>query len=150
MGEIETRYGLVVHCIDEGYGGVLGNIDTQIDEVCRVLKSSLDGDAGYLGFSQGGLFLRILLQRCDVLPPGPLVTLGSPHSGVTSWPSCPVTSSSWFCSIMDTVIIEDLGTTSFARSTVVPASYLYDLDASAPLLDVANSCNRTVEGGTCM
>lgn len=152
--EVEARYGIDVLCIDQGAGGFLGNVDEQIGEVCGELASSLArGDAGmgypmgYLGFSQGGLFLRILLQRCDSLPAGPLVTLGAPHAGVTSWPSCPVAEpSSWFCSLMDALVIEDLGMTSLARSHIIPAAYLYSRDVSAPLLDAANSCDSHLPG----
>jgi palmitoyl-protein thioesterase len=150
IDKIEVRYGLSVHCIDQGHGGLFGNVDEQISEVCSALSSSLrDGDAGvgYLGFSQGGLFLRVLLQRCESLPAGPLVTLGAPHAGVTSWPSCPVAEpSTWFCSWMDALVIEDLGMTSLARGQIVPASYLYSQDVPAPLLDAANSCDGHLPG----
>lgn len=152
MSTIESRYDMDVHCIQEGYAGLVGDIEQQIDDVCqRVPRALVTGSTrvNYLGFSQGGLFLRSLLQRCDALPEGPLVTLGSPHAGVTSWPSCPVDASSWFCSIMDTLFIDDLGTTSLARRTIVPASYLYDPDADAgsPFLSAVNSCRETGDKG---
>ena len=155
IDKIESRYTVSVYCIDQGHGGILGNVQEQVDEVCDALLSSLLGEgseggagvAGYLGFSQGGLFLRVLLQRCGDLPARPLVTLGAPHAGVTSWPSCPVgTASSWPCALMDAVI-EDLGMTSLARSHIIPATYLYSKDVSAPLLDTANSCDIHVPSG---
>jgi len=156
IDEIRERYGTIdVHCVDVGYGGLFGDVESQIDDVCEQLRDVVDSKhppikVSYLGLSQGGLFLRAMLQRCD-LPAGALVTLGSPHAGVSSWPSCPVDvdvgSESWFCTVMDRLVIQNLGTAAMIRRTIVPASYLTDDEAPAPFLATANSCRDSTIGG---
>ena len=155
IDDIRERYGTIdVHCVDAGYGGLFGDVESQIDDVCEQLRDVVDSKypikVSYLGLSQGGLFLRAMLQRCD-LPAGALVTLGSPHAGVSSWPSCPVDvdvgSESWFCTVMDRLVIHDVGTAAMIRRTIVPASYLTDDEAPAPFLATVNSCRESSIGG---
>jgi len=65
----------------------IGNVSAQVDQVCaelagdNILATAPAVDA--LGFSQGGLFLRAYIERCNRPPVRSLVTLGSPHNGVT-------------------------------------------------------------------
>lgn len=62
----------------------------QIDEVCREIRNDERFINGYngLGLSQGGLFMRGLVQRCPYPPMKNLITLASPHQGVYSYPQC--------------------------------------------------------------
>ncbi|KAJ2364635.1 hypothetical protein H4S01_003679, partial [Coemansia sp. RSA 2610] len=71
--------------------GFFGNLNDQIDRVCTELSgiSELQHGVNLMGFSQGGLFLRALVQRCPQLRAKTLVTFGSPHSGVARIPKCP-------------------------------------------------------------
>ncbi|PVU99373.1 hypothetical protein BB559_000772 [Furculomyces boomerangus] len=93
-GEIPNVY---VHSIMLGSSpeqdrraGFYGNINEQIDVVCKQLQENAALKDGYygIGFSQGGLFMRGLLQRCPYPKMKKLVTFGSPHSGISSPPEC--------------------------------------------------------------
>ena len=50
--------------------GYMDNLDRQIDEVCRTLKSDerLRGGFHGVGISQGGQFLRAYVERCNDPP----------------------------------------------------------------------------------
>ncbi|KAJ3413720.1 Palmitoyl-protein thioesterase 1 [Chytridiales sp. JEL 0842] len=70
--------------------GFFDLLNRQVEEVCQQLKKDpilSDGFNG-LGFSQGGLFLRAYVQRCNNPPVHNLVTFGSPHMGVLDSPGC--------------------------------------------------------------
>lgn len=62
----------------------------QIDQVCREIRNDERFRNGYngLGLSQGGLFMRGLVERCPYPPMKNLITLASPHQGVFSYPQC--------------------------------------------------------------
>ncbi|KAJ2805486.1 hypothetical protein H4R20_002073 [Coemansia guatemalensis] len=90
--------GVFVHSVQLGdtesadrNAGFFGNLNSQIDKVCAELKAipQLQHGANLMGFSQGGLFLRALVQRCPAINAKSLVTFGSPHSGVAEIPKCP-------------------------------------------------------------
>ncbi|KAF8457548.1 Alpha/Beta hydrolase protein, partial [Kalaharituber pfeilii] len=76
----------------------LGSLPAQISLVCQQLLSLPSLSHGYhsLGFSQGGQFLRALIQSCPLphlashpptSPPRPhaLITFGAQHNGITSF-----------------------------------------------------------------
>ncbi|KAK5112392.1 hypothetical protein LTR62_004355 [Meristemomyces frigidus] len=74
-----------------------GNVTEQIEQVCQDIKQDprllapqledgLRVDA--LGFSQGGQFLRGLLERCDGLSVRSLITFGSQHNGINEFQTC--------------------------------------------------------------
>lgn len=71
--------------------GYFGSVAVQVDGVCVSLLADARLASGFhaVGFSQGGLFVRALAQRCDGLSLRSLVTLGAPHAGVCTLPSCP-------------------------------------------------------------
>ena len=60
-----------------------GQINNQVELVCNSLKLVKELKDGFnaIGFSQGGLFLRAYVQRCNDPPVLNLLTFGSPHSG---------------------------------------------------------------------
>jgi palmitoyl-protein thioesterase len=145
-------YDIKVYCISSpGYlgdvaGSFIGNVDEQIDKVCQNLKESLgaahDGYIG-IGFSQGGLFMRALLQKCDEGGPRMkvLISLGGPQGGVASLPGCPVGKStpSYWCSFLES-LVGGLAYTSIAQDTVVQAQYLYNPgEFTAPFLEDMNA-----------
>ena len=80
----------------------LGNITEQIASVCTAIAadpilSSAPG-VNALGFSQGGQFLRGLIQRCggaDGIKVKNLVTFGSQHNGIARYQICKP--SDWLC-----------------------------------------------------
>jgi palmitoyl-protein thioesterase len=98
---IESRLGVFVHSIATGEGELrdvassfYGNVNDQVADMCRQLKALPDELANgfhMVGFSQGGQFLRAVVQRCGHELPGPvhtLVTLGGQHQGVSNSPVC--------------------------------------------------------------
>jgi palmitoyl-protein thioesterase len=80
----------------------LGNVTEQIASVCAAIQadpilSSAPG-VNALGFSQGGQFLRGLVERCggeDGIKVRNLVTFGSQHNGIAKYQLCKPTD--WLC-----------------------------------------------------
>ncbi|WIA16135.1 hypothetical protein OEZ85_012853 [Tetradesmus obliquus] len=98
---IEDKLGVFVHSIATGVGeyqdvwsSFYGNVNQQVGKVCGELASmeELKGGFNMVGFSQGGQFLRAVVQRCGRrLPPiHSLITLGGQHQGVANTPGCSV------------------------------------------------------------
>ncbi|CAO2653742.1 Nn.00g031530.m01.CDS01 [Neocucurbitaria sp. VM-36] len=78
----------------------LGNVTEQIAQVCediathKVLSKAPGLNA--LGFSQGGQFLRGLVERCgDTIKIKNLVTFGSQHNGIAKYQICK--DGDWLC-----------------------------------------------------
>ncbi|GAB7337226.1 hypothetical protein MBLNU457_g2602t1 [Dothideomycetes sp. NU457] len=70
-----------------------GNLSAQIDQVCTNLTSNPHLSANNtridaLGFSQGGQFLRGLVERCPGIEVRSLVTFGSQHNGIAKFQEC--------------------------------------------------------------
>jgi palmitoyl-protein thioesterase len=62
----------------------------QIQQVCEDIKNDARFKNGYnaIGLSQGGLFIRALVQQCDGPPARHLISLGGPQQGVFAYPQC--------------------------------------------------------------
>ena len=108
----------------------LGNTTTQIQEVCDAITSHpVLGNASTvdaLGFSQGGLLLRALIQRCgDKIKVRSLVTFGSPHSGISSFKDCAPTD--LLCHAAFSLLRGNTWT-GFVQDRLVPAQYYRTLD----------------------
>ncbi|GAM84670.1 hypothetical protein ANO11243_026690 [Dothideomycetidae sp. 11243] len=96
----EVHPGTYVHIIGLASDGssdqrasFFGNVTAQSDQVCASLSAdpllaASRGRVDALGFSQGGLFLRGLVQRCPGIAVRSLVTFGSPHNGIAALPAC--------------------------------------------------------------
>lgn len=103
-----------------------GNLTTQLDDVCETLHNvselrTQDGmrvDA--LGFSQGGQFLRGLLERCEGLSVRSLVTFGSQHNGIAQFQECGTFD---FLCKGATALIRGNAWTDYVQNKVVPAQY---------------------------
>lgn len=108
-----------------------GNVSTQIAEVCEAIheepdlrsytsddKQQLRVDA--LGFSQGGQFLRGLIERCDGLSVRSLVTFGSQHNGIAQFQKCGTFD---FLCKGATALVEGNAWTEYVQNKVVPAQY---------------------------
>ncbi|KAK9455133.1 Alpha/Beta hydrolase protein [Dipodascopsis uninucleata] len=67
-----------------------GNLNEQIETVCEQLASIPELEDGFdaLGFSQGGLFMRGYVERCNSPKVHNLLTFGSPQNGVADFPPC--------------------------------------------------------------
>ena len=126
--------------------GFFGLVDEQLDSICSCLSSDANLTDGFhaVGFSQGGLLLRGLVQRCPGVKVHTLVTMGSPHGGVVEVPGCPATANGLYCGQMRRLL--DAGAyNKLIRGSVVQAQYFRDakkldlyLEHSAFLADVNN------------
>ncbi|KAJ1937096.1 hypothetical protein EC988_007992 [Linderina pennispora] len=106
--------------------GFFGNLNTQLGQVCNDLAGipELHQGVNMIGFSQGGLFLRALVQRCTWLQPKVLLTFGSPHMGVAKVPECTDPSSA-MCRWMRQLASKGVYSW-YIRDHVVQAQYFKD------------------------
>ena len=105
-----------------------GNITTYIEQVCEAIHNEtrlFDPDTeelrvDALGFSQGGQFLRGLLERCDGLSIRSLVTFGSQHNGIAEFQECGTFD--LLCKGA-TALVKGNAWTEYVQNHVVPAQY---------------------------
>ncbi|KAF2212973.1 hypothetical protein CERZMDRAFT_96648 [Cercospora zeae-maydis SCOH1-5] len=110
----------------------LGNLTEHITKVCSDIQndSRLWGESktphresvrvDALGFSQGGQFLRALVQRCEGLHVRSLVTFGSQHNGIAQIKAC----GTWdFLCKGALALMKGNAYTEYVQSRVVPAQY---------------------------
>jgi palmitoyl-protein thioesterase len=105
-----------------------GNLTTQIEEVCETLHNNTELRApnggglrvDALGFSQGGQFLRGLLERCDDLSIRSLITFGSQHNGIAEFQNCGTFD---FLCKAATSLVKSNAWTHYVQGKVVPAQY---------------------------
>lgn len=96
-----------------------------MDAVCAELQRVPELENGFdaIGFSQGGLFLRALVQRCDGVEVRNLMTFGSPHMGLQQFLPC--TSADWLCRAAQ--LAASWGVyTPYAQTHVIQAQYFRD------------------------
>ncbi|GEQ70894.1 hypothetical protein JCM33374_g4574 [Metschnikowia sp. JCM 33374] len=105
---------------------LFGNANSELELVCSQLSNmtELKDGFGAIGFSQGGLFLRALVQRCPEIAVSTLVTFGSPHMGVSELPICQPPDD-WACKQRNSLLKRQVWQDSVQR-TVVPAQYFRD------------------------
>ncbi|KXS09678.1 alpha/beta-hydrolase [Gonapodya prolifera JEL478] len=127
--------------------GFLGRLDDQIDAACNDILDDPIIDAAnginLIGFSQGGQFLRALVERCEGMWPYRFISFGGQHAGIADVPSCSSSDSS-ACSFARRLL--RLGAyLPFVQSNVVQAQYYRDpndyegyLDKCTFLPDVNN------------
>lgn len=114
-----------------------GNVTAQIAQVCADIhadpglnwpdhgKGELRVDA--MGFSQGGQFLRGLLQRCEGLRVRSLVTFGSQHNGISQFQHC----GAWDLVCKGaTALVKGNAWTDYVQGKVVPAQYYRTVNAT--------------------
>lgn len=103
-------------------------ISRQVDLVCETLAQDplLVNGFNAMGFSQGGLFLRAYVQRCNNPPVRNLLTFGSPHGGVAAAPGC-MDDSNFKCKLMRSVIKNGVYL-SWVQSRLVQAQYFKEWD----------------------
>lgn len=135
--------------IEDTAAGFFKNSNDQITEVCEKIKADpkLAGGFHALGFSQGGQFLRALVQRCGV-PMRTLVSFGGQHQGVFGLPHC--TTSISLCEKMRQ-LVKSGAYKPLVQDHVVQAEYWHDplhedlyRNASVFLADI-NQENRVNE-----
>lgn len=103
----------------------LGNVTEQIAQVCEDIAThevlSKAPGLNALGFSQGGQFLRGLVERCgDTIKIKNLVTFGSQHNGIAKYQICK--DGDWLCkSYVGLLKANTWG--SWVQGHLVPAQY---------------------------
>lgn len=103
-----------------------GDANKQIEIVCKQLKEIPQLSRGFdvIGFSQGGLLLRALVERCPGLRVNNLITFGSPHMGVSDISICE-DPEDWFCKKKNEVLKSQIWLDSVQKS-ILPALYFRD------------------------
>jgi len=70
--------------------GYFSNMNELVEEACAKIGADRNLSDGYdaIGFSQGGLFVRALAQRCPNPPIRNLISVGGPQQGIYGFPYC--------------------------------------------------------------
>ena len=120
-----------------------GNAMNQVDGVCEYLLQRFGKDVpmddaytegiNLIGFSQGGQFVRGLVERCEGLKVHNVITLGGQHQGVMQVPGCDAggtneshsDSGSSICHLMQEIINHG-AYLEFVQSRVIQAQYVKD------------------------
>ena len=106
-----------------------GNVTQQVDSVCNtlakdnILRTAPAIDA--MGFSQGGLFLRGYVERCNAPKVRSLITFGTPHNGIAEFQKC-ASSTDWICQGANALLKSSTVWSDFIQSRLVPAQYYRD------------------------
>jgi len=143
---------------EDAENGWLMNVNDQVAYACDLVTNKIGNlTSGFyaLGLSQGGLFLRGLLQRCPAAASmRRLVSIGGPQQGVESIPQCDsnTTLCQWVADLLDYFPIY----TPIAQEFIAPCDYWHDsvnvneyLTYSSFLADINNakpSKNATYKG----
>eukprot|EP00122_Pirum_gemmata_P014907 Pgem_evm1s13917 len=97
--QLSNELGVFVYSVmignpnDDAKNGIFVNANRQVAEACEKIKVNpyLAGGFNAVGFSQGGQFLRGVIERCDFSPGSHkvknLITIGSQHQGVAKAPT---------------------------------------------------------------
>lgn len=132
----DTLPGVHVHlvCLDEDEGrdadaGLLGDVVEQVAAACRQLAEDPKLANGFnaLGFSQGGVFLRGVVEMCTAVQVRTLVTFGSPHLGVADLPTSHCGAWDWVCRQRDRALKAQVWREA-VQHLVVPAQYFRTWD----------------------
>ncbi|KAI8973197.1 palmitoyl protein thioesterase [Mycotypha africana] len=111
---------------DDHKAGFFGKIAEQVDKACEQLSNipELSGGFNAIGFSQGGLFLRAYVERCNKPPVHRLITFGSPHAGVSDIPNC-MNPKDFTCRIMRSMVRGSVYS-DYIQNRVIQAQYYRD------------------------
>ncbi|KAM0712496.1 hypothetical protein Q7P37_011593 [Cladosporium fusiforme] len=132
-----------IHVADSGSddqsGTFFGNITAQSVEICASITNNpnltTSPDSGVvradaLGFSQGGQFLRGLVERCPGLHVRSLLTFGSQHNGIAQFQRC----GTWDLLCKAAVaLVGGNAWTDYVQNRVVPAQYYRELNETTGL-----------------
>ncbi|KAK8217199.1 hypothetical protein M8818_001451 [Zalaria obscura] len=137
---------------DDQKATFFGNLTTQINTVCTTLSTDPLLNSNHtridaLGFSQGGQFLRGLIETCPSIRVRSLVTFGSQHNGIAKFQTC----GTWDLLCKGAVgLVRGNAWTAWVQGNIVPAQYYREinettgegsetyLDSSGWLADVNN------------
>ncbi|CDK25449.1 unnamed protein product [Kuraishia capsulata CBS 1993] len=105
---------------------LVGNLTSDILLVCDQLHSLPEIADGFnaIGFSQGGLFLRSVMEMCGHdLRMKTLITFGSPHNGVKDLPPCKP--GDFVCKSKNHLLRSQIWRES-VQNSIIPAQYFRD------------------------
>ncbi|KAK9239404.1 Alpha/Beta hydrolase protein [Lipomyces kononenkoae] len=155
----EMHPGIFVHSVylnsessEDSKQSLMGRVDDQIASVCDQLASIPELERGFdgLGFSQGGLFLRGYVERCNSPKVYKLLTFGSPQNGVADFPPC--NARDFLCRRRN-AFLKTQAYSRYAQESITVAQYYrnpdqYDeyLERSGFLADINNE--RTAKNAT--
>ncbi|ODV91875.1 hypothetical protein CANCADRAFT_19081, partial [Tortispora caseinolytica NRRL Y-17796] len=103
---------------------LVGDMNQQVQKACDLIANISDMTDTYyaIGMSQGGLFLRGVLERCNTGPQMKrLLTFGSPHMGISDLPKC----DTLLCKARNNLLKKQIWT-DWTQHNVVPAQYFRD------------------------
>ncbi len=108
----------------------LGNLTEQIGQVCSDIAThevlSKAPAVNAIGFSQGGQFLRGLVERCGAtIKVKNLVTFGSQHNGIAKYQTCG--DGDWLCKAY-VGLLKSKTWSSWVQGHLVPAQYFKATD----------------------
>lgn len=90
------------------WSSYFGSVNRQVQDACDALASipQLQGGYNALGFSQGGQFMRAVVQRCQHRGPRAhtLITFGAQHQGVMNVPDCSGANVTTYCKTMQAIV----------------------------------------------
>ncbi|CAH1105324.1 unnamed protein product [Psylliodes chrysocephalus] len=112
--------------IEDVENGFFKHPSEQIEEVCKTLSADPKLANGFnaIGFSQGGQFLRGLIQRCPTIKVKSLISLGGQHQGVYGLPRCGALSIS-LCDYLRK-LLNHAAYIDVVQKTLVQATYWHD------------------------
>ena len=128
---ISEGTGAYVKCINVGLpviGSLLDNFHSIAQKACMKITQdeNFDGEFNILGYSQGGLIGRYIVENCEMKGTvRNFVTLGTPHMGVNFVPYCPP-GSNVLCEWLNKVT-KYLVYYSIVQDWIAPAGYFRDL-----------------------
>lgn len=131
---IADTLGVFVYSIATGKGesadiksSYFGNVNEQVSKVCEELQGMPELKDGFnaVGFSQGGQFLRAVVERCQHTGPKMhvLVTMGAQHEGISNVPGCE--KQSVWCWVAREILGHG-AYTSWACDSIIQAQYVKD------------------------
>lgn len=118
---------------DDRKSGFFGYIWDQVEATCKELSSIPEltespNGINFVGFSQGGLFIRALIATCPALVPKNVVTYGTPNAGISHVPNCEgKLGNSIYCRLATSLLTRG-AYLDLVQRRVVPAQYFRKYD----------------------
>lgn len=105
---------------------IFGDANSELAIACEQLLQIPELSNGFagIGFSQGGLFMRALIEKCPNISVSTLITFGSPHLGVLELPLCSK-DDDWLCKRRNAFLKSQVWL-PLVQKTVIPAQYFRD------------------------
>lgn len=115
--------------------GYVASVNAQVEDACEVIARDFDvrrmnGTYHAYGFSQGGQFMRAVVERCRGARAKTLTTFGAQHMGVDSIPGCGHDATSTMCRWMNRAA-SAASANAWVQNHVVQAQYFRDTSTAA-------------------